>query len=189
MTCTALARCCLESSSLLSAVAMISLVFAFMLFLVPHPDQQQLQSWVDLAQSVSDVATESPVFDGPKGQERTAALLVSLAFFESGFRGLKSVNFSPKRGDNGQSVGFFGIWPRKGDPSKDELEKDASLQVRLARERIVESFRSCSYGDPGDRLALYASGSCSRGLLESKHRWNQAVVLMREVYPRVQQSR
>lgn len=160
---------------------MVALVLSFILFLTPKPDAEQLKTMSELAEAISRVSQEKPLFEGKRGQENTAALLVSIAYFESSFHGMH-------RGDHGNSVGFFQIWPRKGDPSKDELEQNIPLQANLARERIAESFHSCSYGDPGDRLALYASGSCSRGIRESRRRMNQAIVLMREVFPRVQQA-
>ncbi len=148
----------------------------------------------DVLEVVYDRSNPS-IFKGSDGRAKTAALVLSVMWFESQFR--KDVDFGigdRSRGDNGKSwclmqiqTGTGRTWAwnaAKGrfavptDPPGDvvsgwtgeELANDRKKCV-LAGLRIMKmSFDACASMPVKDRLRVYASGSCERGARESNHR-------------------
>lgn len=117
------------------------------------------------------VLEEEPLYRGPDGKERTAALLVSLAWFESRFR-VDAV------GDHGQSIGLYQV--SKAHAPREELLGAASA-TRVALGLIRESQRVCAGRALPEQLGWYASGgrACG-GLAKSRHRMGLAAKLVRE---------
>ncbi len=115
------------------------------------------------------VAREEPLFAGDLGRERTAALLVALAWHESTFR-------PDAVGDHGRSRGLFQVQGRGAlsDP------QDA---VKAALGMLRASFDACRARPLKERAAWYASGSCDRGLRESRHRMQLAEWIFRKFPP------
>ncbi len=113
------------------------------------------------------VQREEPLFAGEQGRERTAALLVSLAWFESRFD-------AHALGDHGRSHGLYQI------QEHGELADPADA-TRAALGMLRESFRVCRARPLEERLGWYAAGGpdCSRGLRESRHRVARAMWLFR----------
>ena len=102
------------------------------------------ESYAETAQAIADVAEESPLFDGATGRAKTAALLVSLARFES--------NFQPGAvGDHGKSRGLFQV---QGHGTLDEPHDAA----RAAVAELRASLRVCRKRPLEERLAFYAGG-------------------------------
>lgn len=138
------------------------LVLVLMVTIAPATPWRE--SYPETAQGIADAVEESePLFAGDDGRMRTAALLVSLAYFES--------TFKPSAvGDRGSSLGLFQTsrhWVRM---SADEYLRDAKEQAKTALALVRESFSACAARPLDARLAWYASGSCSRGGAASTHR-------------------
>jgi len=110
------------------------------------------------------VTHTKPLYDGAEGRDRTAALLVSLAWFESTFK-------PGAVGDKGASHGLFQVQGH-GDLT------DIREATRAALEMLRASFRICSAAGrpPSELLGWYGAGGngCDRGLRESRHRFHKA---------------
>lgn len=112
-------------------------VFAAMAFLQPDVDHTELGTAI-----ASVVSAEAPLFTDDDSRERTASLVVAVAFRESSLR-LDAV------GDQGRSVCAMQIW---GGPRSLLSDADACIRTGLAMLRT--SFRTC----PKAPIAWYAAG-------------------------------
>jgi hypothetical protein len=119
-----------------------------------------------IAEEIDDVAAEAPLFAGLNGVARTAALLVAIAFRESGVR-LGAI------GDSGRSVCAFQILG-----GARALLTDARACVRAGHALLVQSVRLC----PVHPVSIYARGTCSSvdGQRISADRMRVAGWLLRE---------
>jgi hypothetical protein len=129
-------------------------------------DARYRQIAADVADQVLD-PTEAPLFDGSDGRAKTGLLALSVASFESGeFRA--GVQWCGESGDGGASWGLF--QSKRGKMVCDSLRG----AVHVALEQIRESRTACAALPWDERLALYASGTCSRGRRESINRVRRA---------------
>ncbi len=112
------------------------------------------------------VASEPPLFKGKVGRERTAALLLAVAFHESAWR--LEVDTGLSRGDAGRSCTLWQFNLGRGELC-DELLQDRKKAVRKALDFVRRSQRACR-GPVENMLRVYASGSCERGQTASKTR-------------------
>lgn len=113
-------------------------VLAAMTSLAPGRDHTAL------ADAIVTVAEErAPLFVGDADRQRTAALMVAVAFRESSFR-------NDAIGDKGRARCAFQLWaaPR-------EVLTDPLLCTRIAHERLAESMTICGSKNP---LGIYAAG-------------------------------
>ena len=132
------------------------------LMLLLQPDAPWKDDYENVASAINEASESKPLFAGDNGKRKTAALLVSLAWFESRFD-RKAI------GDKGKS---FGLYQQQG---MGELF-DAKIASMVAVEQIKISFRICSNRPIEERLGWYAAGgpNCQFGLLKSKHRMLKA---------------
>lgn len=151
-------------------------ILTLMLALVPHA------AWSDTyARTAHAIATaveaEPPLFDGEHGREKTAALMVSVAFFE----GTLNPRAIGKLGERG----MFQAMPGKLAPEAfaPGFLDDADTQARVAIRMLRESLHECRALPLDDRLAFYASGSCEKGHRESENRMQRAIYLVRKHPP------
>ena len=124
-----------------------------------------------------------PVFGGKKGRARTAALLLAIAYHESGFA--KDVDKGPcyrgkngdsARCDSGLSACLMQIHLGKGTTPEGWTQKDLfddrkkcfGAGLRLIR----KSFSACRSLPLKHRLNAYASGSCAKGHAGSERLMN-----------------
>lgn len=124
------------------------------------------------ARAITDVVTEQePLFAGDLGRERTAVLLVSVAWFESTFK-------PGAVGDKGASHGLYQVQGH-GDLT------DPHDATRAALGMMRASFRVCRERPIVEALGWYAAGGndCDRGLRESRHRVARALWLFRRYPP------
>lgn len=128
------------------------------------------KTYAETAQGILDGATALPVFDGPQGIERTIALDVSLAYFESRFH-------THAVGDHGEAHGLYQVHAPEA-----ETVKEQTIQ---ANRMIKQSFKACANQRPEEWLGWYAAGGkdCSRGLRESRHRMLKAFWLFKNHPP------
>jgi len=139
---------------------MLAWVLSLMVLLQPRAPW--LATFHDTAAAVADVVlVEQPLFEGAHGRERTAALLVSVAWFESTFR-------PDALGDHGQAHGLYQVHDHG------ELA-DAREATRTALALMRQSFRACRALPMEERLAWYAAGGADgctseAGRRASRHR-------------------
>jgi len=128
------------------------------------------------------VGDEVPLFEGSDGRARTAALMVSVAWFESAFQpgavGDCGHAGPCKKGETGQSHGLFQV------QGQGEL-KDPMDAARAALGMLRASMRVCRARPLEERLGWYAAGGndCDRGLRESRHRVLRAMWLFKRYPP------
>lgn len=145
------------------------------------------------------VTTEAPVFKGEDARLKTSSIILSLMFFEGGFRKDVDTGLGKlAKGDNGNSACLMQLnvgkgrtikWntkedrvPRWGDAPEDihqgwtaeELLSDRKICIAGGLRTIRMSFRACGKLQPSEWLRAYASGSCEKGSKESKSRMNFA---------------
>ncbi len=115
---------------------------------IASPGAPWADTYVDTAFAIADAAEEHPLFAGHDGAERTAALLVALAKFES--------DFDPAAvGDHGASLGLFQV-NRLHAPRRDLLRSGPA--ARVATGLLGASLRVCRGRPPEEALAWYAAG-------------------------------
>jgi hypothetical protein len=117
----------------------------------------------DLAEVVYDPA-EPPLFPGPDGRAKTAALLASIAAHESTFR--PDVENGHARGDGGTSWCFMQLHIGSGKTVEGwtggDVTNDRKLCFRAGLHIARESFRMCNAQPTVEKLSAYASGQCGR---------------------------
>ncbi len=127
----------------------------------------------DLYTFVYDPETK-PLYGGKKGRARTAALLLAIAYHESGFA--RDVDEGPcyrgkhgtsKRCDSGVSACLMQIHLGKGTTpegwTQSDLFEDRRKCFSAGLRLIRKSFLACRALPMKHRLNAYASGSCARG--------------------------
>jgi hypothetical protein len=162
-----------------------AIVLAWMLALQPAAVTPWTDTYEDTAEAIAEVATEAPLYRGPRGELRTAALLTSIASFES--------RFDPAAaGDHGASVCLMQIGVsnlRALGVRRAELLESARACLRAGVRMIQASFYVCRARAPEDRLAHYAAGGLvcgEKGTRESRHRSARAAWLVRLAPPDAQ---
>lgn len=160
----------------MSTTPLAALALAMMLR--AQPSAPWADTYPSTAKAVAEAAHASPVFAGGDGEQRTVALLVSMAWFES--------TFNPAAvGDNGRSVCLFQIhetnWKWLGVTR--EALQDVRVCARTAVRMVHQSFRVCRARPLEERLGWYAAGGpdCTRGLSPSRHRVRKALWLFAHV--------
>lgn len=153
---------------------MIQWIFALLVAVAPPgrvPDRETeaaaLVRYQEIAEAVAEtVEAEDPLFGGPLGRHRTGALLVSVAFFESGLR--LDVDQGATLGDHGRACG---LWQIQAPPQPcAEFVRDRRTQASHALALMRRSFAACRSAPVARRLAAFASGRCSAGHAESEAR-------------------
>ena len=136
-----------------------------MVLLVPRATWRE--TYEATAQGVVDGAHDEPVFDGAYGVEKTIALDVSVAMFES--------TFNPNAvGDHGAAKGLYQV-----HGAMPENARQATVE---ANRMMRQSFKACRSRPLEERLAWYASGGATGcenpgGQKASRHRVGLALRL------------
>ncbi len=134
----------------------------------------------DIHQVIYDPSTE-PLYQGEHGRARTAALVLAVAYKESGFA--PDVDIGPcyrgkdgrsMRCDSGQSASMWQIKLGSGNTaegwSQKDLFADRKKAIRAALAMMMKSFKACGREGPDYLLNAYASGVCGRGHGKSRER-------------------
>lgn len=131
----------------------------------------------DIAAEVFDPAA-APVYWGPFGRVRTAALVVSVAWNESGFA--RDVDVGPcapgrvRAGqcDHGRSASMWQIKIGRGRTregwTQADLFSDRRKAIRAALRGLRSSFGLCKHLEEELRLTAYGTGSCEEPLERSR---------------------
>ncbi len=157
-------------------------VFYLIATLVPHAAWSD--SFFDTSEAIAQVATEEPVFAGEHGPEKTAALLVSLASFESAFDpdALGDCHGKEPSRENCDSWGLYQINKYNFKMVPGVPVDDAVFATREAVRMIRVSQRVCARRPVQDMLGWYAAGGngCEQALNKSHYRVWRAQKLQRE---------
>ncbi len=129
------------------------------------------------AEAIARVAESEPLFDTADaardhGEERTAALLVAVAWYESRLK-------PTAKSKDGQFVCLFQVDKRHlADPQKalDDPEVCARAAIKILR----SSLQSCAKRPFDERLAQFMSGSCDKGIADSRYRMFLGAKLLKE---------
>ena len=151
--------------------------------------EQKTQRYTSIATDIHSVVYDpevKPLYRGKKGRARTAALLLAIAYMESGFA--HDVDKGPcyrkgsyrSRCDGGLSAGLWQARIGAGTTletvhgidgkTQADLFGDRKLQVRVALHMVRRSFKACRSLGQNALLNVYASGSCFRGEQPAKAR-------------------
>lgn len=147
-------------------LSMIQIILTIMVALQPNAPWKD--SYEKTAIGIYEGAQLQPIFSGEYGLQRTIALDLSLAWFES--------RFNPAAlGDKGKSWGLY-QFQGQGKP------EDVKSQTVIANRMILQSFKVCKAKALDERLGWYAAGGndCERGLRESRHRMGKAQWIFRK---------
>jgi len=133
-------------------------VFLGMLSLVPGRSARDVERRWEIAEAIAMVTDDV----------REQDVLTLIARYESGYRA--DVSDCATKGDRGRSLGTFQVQPQT--PSDARAACGSPLeQARLALAYVRRSAEACPGNVGADRLAMYVSGTCARGLREARHRW------------------
>ncbi len=136
--------------------------------------EQRYREIVTAAASVAFDPQEKPVFIGPHGRQRTLALMLSVAYFESGFR--RDVDIGEGKFARGGGMDSCLVQIRVGAGRTPEgwdhrdLVEDRTKCFRAGLRIMRSSFATCRSSPVPDRLAIFTSGACDRGLAQSRAR-------------------
>lgn len=124
--------------------------------------------YMEIATLISRVSAHQPPLPNLT-RNQGAVLLAAVGSFESGgWR--KDVQECRASGDHGRS---WTLWQLYG--TKEYLCRDPEFSATIALDRLRSSMSECGSLPVAERLAGYASGSCTRGHAESRNRWNRAM--------------
>ena len=117
---------------------------------------------------VVEVANAEPsLFAGEDGKAKTAALLLTIAFHESGWR-------ADALGDGGKSCGIMQTQqPQKwiSGSTCDKVRADGKLGYRVGLAILRHAKTTCGVGTPAKVwLGMYASGMCGMAQVAAKKR-------------------
>lgn len=157
-------------------------------------------------------AQEAPLFKGNDGRAKTAALLLSIASFESGFRKDVDIGVGERsKGDHGRSWCLMQVQLGEANaaghtPTRivltpdgtydwsytlgkglggEDLVRDRKSCFRAALHMVRVSFRACGRLPLEQKLRLYVSGSCDAGAPQSAHRVTRAMSWFKKFAPPV----
>lgn len=122
-----------------------------------------------IAETVARVAfdeAEKPLYDGPRARERTAALLLALAYHESSFRRDVDYGVGPHAHGGGPYHCLLQIRVVDRTPegwTGRDLVTDREKCIRAGLHLLQRSRNHCKKQGPDAWLRLYASGHCTRG--------------------------
>lgn len=168
-----------------------SWIFSVLLSIVPansystmHESENKMKErYASIADDMYAAIHESkPLFNGENAEMKEAALITSIAYFESGFN--KNVDSGKIRGDNGNSWCLMQINIGKnkvpvGDAEMQQwtgqdLIKDRKKCFKVAIEYLRNSFKACSGYTKSDVLSGYTAGRCIKNESKAAARWNFA---------------
>ena len=123
------------------------------------------------AEAIARVAESEPLFE-EHGEERTAALLVAIAWYESRLK-------PTAKSANGQWFCLYQV-DKRHLPDPQKALDDPEVCTRAAIKIIRASLQKCATRAPEERLAAFMSGTCDKGLPDSRYRSFLAAKLVRE---------
>jgi len=131
------------------------------------------------AEAIARVSESEPLFEDQgeqrTGEHRTAALLVAIAWYESRLK-------PNAKSKNGQWLCLYQVDKRHlADPQK--ALDDPEVCTRAAVKILKGSLAKCSKNAADERLAMFMSGACDKGLADSRYRTFLANKLLKDHPP------
>lgn len=138
-----------------------------------EPNAPYRSTYEKTAEAIARVSESEPLFPvEEEGEERTATLLVSLAWYESRLR-------PDAKSKNGRWYCLYQL--EKGWlPNAKQSLVDPEMCTRAAVKVIRQSMTTCKSRPLTERLAYFTSGRCDRGGVESRYRMFLASKLLKE---------
>ncbi|WP_437798708.1 hypothetical protein [Sorangium sp. So ce693] len=136
----------------------------------------------EIARAAAKVAYDpalKPLFGGPRGRAETMALLLSIAYFESGYR--RDVDLGIGKLARGSGLDSCLLQVRVGAGktregwSHADLVGDREKCFRAGLALIKGSFGACRKQEPRDRLSAYTRGRCIDNDKHSRARIGRAL--------------
>ena len=153
-----------------------------------EPVEARTHRYEEIAADAVRVAydeAEAPLFPGPLGREKTAALLISIASYESAFSA--DVDRGITIGGGGEAYCLMQVQPGPGIVLEDDaytysprglhgpdLTRDRTQCFRVAMHILRVSITKCSKLPSEDRLSAYTTGRCMVGETKGRWRWKRA---------------
>lgn len=148
--------------------------------------EQKTARYTEIATDLYNVVYDpefKPFFPGKEGRARSYAMMLAIAYHESGFA--HDVDVGPcyqgkndkiKRCDGGRAVCLMQVhvtWHGKTKEgfTKEDLRRRPNC-FKAAANKIRQSLASCSKSIPKHQLAAYGSGRCNVGLSGSRSLWS-----------------
>ena len=145
-----------------------------------EPTAPWRDSYEATAIAIAKASEAEPLF-GAESEERTAALLVAIAWYESRLK-------PDAKSADGQFMCLFQVDKRYFEAPETPLT-DQAVCTQRAVSIIKKSLAKCSASPQDERLAAFASGTCDKGVAASRYRTFLGGKLLREhpvVHPRVE---
>jgi hypothetical protein len=138
------------------------------------PDER-LTRYRDLATAMAEEATARPLYGGRAKVANTAALYLAITYFESGWRRDVDLGIGSAARGGGVDSCVMQIRLGKGMVTQEgydwtALVADRRKCVESGARLVRQSFNACRDLPPEERLAAYASGSCSNPVGKAKSR-------------------
>jgi hypothetical protein len=125
------------------------------------------------AEAIARVSESEPLFSvDDRGEERTATLLVALAWYESRLK-------PNAKSKNGRWYCLYQV-DKSYFPDAEKALTDQETCTRTAVKILRKSLELCKARAPEERLAAFTSGRCDRGGVESRYRMFLASKLLKE---------
>jgi hypothetical protein len=138
-----------------------------------EPTAPWANTYEKTAEAIARVSESEPLFAvEDKGEERTATLLVAIAWYESRLK-------PSAKSKNGKWYCLYQI-DKQYLPDPQKALTDPEVCTRAAVKILRKSIQLCSARPLEERLAIFMSGQCDRGLPDSRYRMFLAKKLMKE---------
>ncbi len=138
-----------------------------------EPEAPWADTFEKTAEAIARVAESEPLFDvADHGEERTATLLVAIAWYESRLK-------PSATSKNGRWFCLYQL-DRSYLPDAKKSLTDPEMCTRSAVKILRRSLEQCKARAPEERLAAFMSGQCDRGGVESGYRMFLSNKLMKE---------
>ena len=125
------------------------------------------------AEAIARVSESEPLFAvDDHGEERTATLLVAIAWYESRLK-------PSAKSKNGRWYCLYQL-DRSYLPDAEKSLSDPEMCTRSAVKILRKSLEMCKARPLDERLAAFMSGQCDRGGAESRYRMFLAKKLLKE---------
>jgi Transglycosylase SLT domain len=138
-----------------------------------EPSAPWSNTYEKTAEAIARVSESEPLFAvDDNGEERTASLLVAIAWYES--------RLNPAaRSKNGPWYCLYQL-DKSYLPDAQKSLSDQEMCTRAAVKILRKSLAMCKARPLDERLAAFMSGQCDRGGVQSRHRMFLAKKLLKE---------
>ena len=164
---------CCEPSPMLANPMSVPVAWVVGLLAALEPKAPWSHTYEKTAEAIARVSESEPLFaPEEKGEERTAALLVSIAWYESRLK-------PNAKSANGRWYCLYQLG-KAYLPDAEKSLTDPEMCTRAAVKVLRKSLDLCKTRPLEERLANYVSGACNRGGVESRYRFHLARKLLKE---------